>query len=150
VHCPCCVFVVCRRSAPVSLNCTSVSLVKKLLPACNIRFYQPFKIAQNTMTSVWQPKRIDRFCWTVVSSHCRRSILAVAAAPRATKDYTVKRSDCARSASRCSRTWVIYPTVSLLRIFATLCISDHCDTERSFSALKCIKNYCGQLWVKRG
>jgi hypothetical protein len=34
-----------------------------------------------------------------------------------------------------------YPTFSLLRIFATLYISDLCDTERSFSALKYIKNY---------
>jgi hypothetical protein len=73
------------------------------------------------------------------------AVLAVAASLGATKDCTVQTPDCARIKRFALQQNLghipDYPTFSLLRIFATLYISEHCDTERSFSALKYIKNY---------
>jgi hypothetical protein len=66
--------------------------------------------------------------------------LAVAAVLRATKDYSAKRPDCARSAWSYSRTW----DMSDFRFVTNFCdtiISDHCDTERSFRTLKYNKNH---------
>jgi hypothetical protein len=87
----------------------------------------------------------DTFCWTVVSSHCRRSTSNGNSTESEKILYREEIWLCQMRFELNATELGTYPTFSFWRIFATLYISDHCDTERSFSSLKYIKHYLRSL-----